>query len=188
MAPSTDLPLLVFLALGLVVLIQLWQLYAHVACNSLKALRGPVSPSFLLGYAWLFWTTDPTELHEEWVALYGRTFQYRILSYICLFTVDPKAIAHILARDDVYQKPRQVRTFIAQMLGNGVLLKEGEQHRRQKRVVNPAFGHIQIREFTDLFFKKAFQVCVRHSASTLNSYCHNSSATSFLSSSPDMAG
>ncbi|KAI0763276.1 cytochrome P450 [Trametes elegans] len=137
---------------------KLWVWYIHLLRNSLRVLPGPQSPSFLFGYAWQFWTTDPTELHEEWVKHFGATIQYRILSYLCLFTTDTKALGHILAHDEAYQKPRQVRTFIAQMLGNGTVLCEGEQHRRQKRVVNPAFGPIQIREFTDLFFAKASQL------------------------------
>ncbi|KAI0667879.1 cytochrome P450 [Trametes maxima] len=137
---------------------KLWSLYAHVFHNRLRALPGPPSPSLLFGWAWQFWSTDPTELHEEWVRIFGRTIHYRILSNVCLFTMDTKALAHILARDEVYQKPTLVRTFIAQMLGNGILLTEDEQHRRQKRVVNPAFGPVQIREFTDLFLNKASQL------------------------------
>ncbi|KAI0763288.1 hypothetical protein BD413DRAFT_583283 [Trametes elegans] len=45
--------------------------------------------------------------------------------------MDTKALAHILTHDSVYQKPYKVRTFIAEMLGTGTLLSEGEQHRRQ---------------------------------------------------------
>ncbi|OSC98518.1 cytochrome P450 [Trametes coccinea BRFM310] len=137
---------------------QLWSFCSHLLHNRLRALPGPPSPSRIFGYAWHFWTTDPTELHEEWVSRYGRTLQYRILSYRCLFTMDTKALGHILVKDDVYQKPRQVRSFVAQMLGNGTVLSEGEQHRRQKRVVNPAFGSLQIRGFTDLFLSKASQL------------------------------
>ncbi|KAI0648738.1 cytochrome P450 [Trametes meyenii] len=137
---------------------RLWLLYSRVAHNRLRALPGPPSPSVLLGYAWQFWTTDPTELHEEWVRLFGRTIHYRIVSHVCLFTMDTKALGRILAHDEVYQKPPPVRDFVAQMLGNGTVLTEGEQHRKQKRVVNPAFGPMQIREFTDLFLAKASQL------------------------------
>ncbi|KAI0656492.1 cytochrome P450 [Cubamyces menziesii] len=143
------------------VLFKLWRAVVRVQYNSLRHLPGPESPSVLFGFAWQFWSADPTELHEEWVRLYGRTMSYRILSDICLFTMDTKALAHILTHDAVYQKPYAVRTFIAEMLGTGTLLSEGEQHRRQvsrKFLDNPAFGPLQIREFTGLFVKKACQL------------------------------
>ncbi|KAI0660101.1 cytochrome P450 [Cubamyces menziesii] len=137
---------------------QSWSFCSRVFRNRLCSLPGPSSPSFFLGYAWRFWTTDPTELHEEWIQRYGRTLSYRILADHCLFTMDTKALKHILIRDDVYQKPPNVRTFMAQMLGNGTVLSEGDQHRRQVSIVNPAFGSTQIRAFTDIFFSKASQL------------------------------
>ncbi|KAI0327022.1 cytochrome P450 [Cubamyces sp. BRFM 1775] len=145
------------------VLFKLWRAVVRVQYNSLRHLPGPESPSVLFGFAWQFWSADPTELHEEWVRLYGRTMSYRILSDICLFTMDTKALAHILTHDATYQKPYAVRTFIAEMLGTAPvelfsIRFIGEQHRRQRRVVNPAFGPLQIREFTGLFVKKACQL------------------------------
>ncbi|KAI0363609.1 cytochrome P450 [Pilatotrama ljubarskyi] len=134
------------------VLFKLWRACTRVQRNTLRHLPGPPSPSWLFGNAWQLWTAEPTEFHEEWVRLYGRTMSYRILSDICLFTMDTKALAHILTHDAVYQKPYKVRTFIAELVGMG------EQHRRQRRVVNPAFGPMQIREFTDLFLNKACQL------------------------------
>ena len=102
------------------VLFKLWRAVVRVQYNSLRHLPGPESPSVLFGFAWQFWSADPTELHEEWVRLYGRTMSYRILSDICLFTMDTKALAHILTHDATYQKPYAVRTFIAEMLGTGM--------------------------------------------------------------------
>ncbi|KAI0833830.1 cytochrome P450 [Trametes gibbosa] len=140
------------------VLFRLWRAYLRVQRNTLRRLPGPESPSRPLGFAWQFWSTDPTELHEDWVKSYGRTLSYRVLSDICLFTMDTKALSHILTHDTEFQKPYKVRTYIAELVGLGTLLTEGEQHRRQRRVVNPAFGPMQIREFTDLFLSKACQL------------------------------
>ncbi|KAH9896022.1 cytochrome P450 [Cubamyces lactineus] len=156
--PDSDVLLLSCGVTLAVVIWHSWSFAARLLRNRLRSLPGPASPSLFLGYAWRFWTTDPTELHEEWVQQYGRTLSYRILSDHCLFTMDTKALKQILMRDDVYQKPPNVRSFMAQMLGNGTVLSEGDQHRRQKRIVNPAFGTLQIRAFTDIFFSKAFQL------------------------------
>ena len=117
MALSLPLPLVaVVLAF---VLWRTWRVYARVQHNSLRALPGPPNPSLLLGWAWHFWTADPTELHEEWTRIYGRTLQYRVLSDICFFTMDVKALSHVFSHVDVWQKPQRVRTVISEMLGKG---------------------------------------------------------------------
>ncbi|KAI0636272.1 cytochrome P450 [Trametes polyzona] len=139
-------------------LFKLWRACVRVQRSTLRHLPGPESPSVPLGFAWQFWSTDPTEMHEEWVKSYGRTLSYRILSDICLFTMDTKALAHILTHDSVFQKPYKVRTYIAELVGLGMPLFNAREHRRQRRVVNPAFGPMQIREFTDLFLSKACQL------------------------------
>ncbi|KAI8969893.1 cytochrome P450 [Trametes punicea] len=156
--PIADSRLLVLGAVLGAVLRTVWSLYLSLLHNRLRDLPGPPSPSLFFGYARRFWTTDPTEVHEECIRNFGRTLSYRVLSYRCLLTIDTKALGHILVRDDVYQKPPAVRTYIATLLGNGTILSEGEQHRRQKRVVTPAFGSLQIRAFTDLFLSKASQL------------------------------
>lgn len=104
------------------VLFKLWRVCRALQRNSLRHLPGPESPSRFGGFAWQFWSTDPTEMHEEWVRSYGRTISYRILSDICLFTMDTKALAHILTHDAVFQKPYKVRTYIAELVGLGVHL------------------------------------------------------------------
>ena len=114
-----SLPLPLVAAVLALVLWRLGRVYARVHHNLLRILPGPSSPSFLLGWAWNFWTVDPTELHEEWVRTYGRTLQYRVLSDLCFFSMDTKALAHVLSHVDVWQKPQRVRTVITEMLGKG---------------------------------------------------------------------
>jgi cytochrome P450 len=43
-------------------------------------------------------------------------------------------------------------------LAKGLLLAEGLEHRRQRRVMNPAFGPSQIRDLTGIFISKANEV------------------------------
>ncbi|THU99061.1 hypothetical protein K435DRAFT_856029 [Dendrothele bispora CBS 962.96] len=44
------------------------------------------------------------------------------------------------------------------VIGDGLLVIEGEKHKLQRKVMNPAFGPAQIREFMDIFLEKSFQV------------------------------
>ncbi|KAG6902666.1 hypothetical protein C0995_013358 [Termitomyces sp. Mi166 len=59
---------------------------------------------------------------------------------------------------DVYQKPETARYNLSRILGEGVLVVEGEKHKQQRKVMNPAFGLSQIRELTEIFVSKAIQL------------------------------
>lgn len=114
-----SLPLSLVAAILALVLWGSWLVLAPLFHNHLRKLPGPPSPSVFLGWAWQFWTADPTELHEEWVRTYGRTLSYRVLSNVCFFTMDTKALSHIMTRVETWQKPQRVRTVITEMLGKG---------------------------------------------------------------------
>ncbi|KAJ6453867.1 cytochrome P450 [Mycena vitilis] len=75
-----------------------------------------------------------------------------------LYTTDTRALTHILINDNLYQKGPVAKKFVTHFLGNGLLAVEMEEHRRQRKVVNPAFGVPQIRELTPIFNQKSVQL------------------------------
>jgi cytochrome P450 len=90
---------------------------------------------------------------------YGSTITYKGLGSIHrLYTTDLKAINYILMNSDDFGKPLQVRFNLGRIFGPGILIVEGEQHRQQRRILNPAFGPAQIRELTPIFTEKADQL------------------------------
>jgi cytochrome P450 len=72
--------------------------------------------------------------------------------------MDIKALSHVLKRSDIYWKPDTVRRETSRMFGNSVLIAEGEQHRMQRKLLNPAFGPGQVRDLTGVFLDKANEV------------------------------
>ncbi|KAG5648394.1 hypothetical protein DXG03_004968 [Asterophora parasitica] len=101
---------------------------------------------------------ENTGLISHWSALYGATFVYRgFIGGPRLMTTDPVAIAHILANAYEYPKPDFVRDSLASMAAGheGLLTVEGEQHRRQRRILAPAFGKVQIGCLEPVFWDKA---------------------------------
>ncbi|KAI0636104.1 cytochrome P450 [Trametes polyzona] len=116
--------------------------------NPLFRLPGPRAPNILLGFARELWASDQTELHERWVQVYGRTMAYRALWYTCFFTLDTKALAHILSRDDVYQKPYRVRTALARFVGMGTF----------PLLVMPALGSLHLKTFHEMFLDQALHL------------------------------
>ncbi|EIN11680.1 cytochrome P450 [Punctularia strigosozonata HHB-11173 SS5] len=73
--------------------------------------------------------------------------------------MDSRAIHHIVStKPNDYYKPANITYMLAELLGRGVLLVEGEQHHRQRRIMNGAFGPSQIRDLTEIFVEKANQL------------------------------
>ncbi|EJF57472.1 cytochrome P450 [Dichomitus squalens LYAD-421 SS1] len=123
------------------------------------ALRGPPSPSILYGnFQQLGKVADPTLL-QKWMDDYGPTFLARLFILMpCLWTADPRAINHIITQSGKYFKPRDGRKQAAQILGESLIIAEGESHKRMRRVMNPAFGPAQVRELTSIFVEKATEL------------------------------
>ncbi|KAG6820052.1 hypothetical protein H0H93_006067 [Arthromyces matolae] len=108
--------------------------YREVA-SPLRDLPGPENPSFVYG-----------NMKELSVARRR------------LVTSDTKAINHILMNTQIYEKAPAARYNLGRLLGNGVLVVEGEKHKHQRKVMNPAFGPTQVRELTAIFVNKAIEL------------------------------
>ncbi|KAF7967767.1 hypothetical protein HWV62_33223 [Athelia sp. TMB] len=153
----TLLPLLYFTHTFLLLLLR-------QRLSPLRLLPAPPSPSWLTG--------NLAELHDQenngvlarWTAAHGPSFCYRgFLGGCRLLTADARALAHVLARADAYPKPDFVRDSLASMAAGheGLLTVEGADHRRQRRIVAPAFGRAQVRSLAPLFAGKARELAGR---------------------------
>ncbi|KAM5542224.1 hypothetical protein V8D89_004097 [Ganoderma adspersum] len=127
--------------------------------SPLNHLRGPQNASLLFGHFKQF-DADNSDVQARWFAEYGSTMRtYGIFRVPQLYTADLRLVNHILTHSMSYFKPPESRKALSQILGQGVLVTEGEKHRHQRRVMNPAFGPAQIRELTEVFHDKAARLC-----------------------------
>ncbi|KAI0668208.1 cytochrome P450 [Trametes maxima] len=148
--------LALFLASAGWVVWKLWFFLLRPYKTTLKNLPGPPSPSWIFGVMKAIQNEDNSVPQERWAAEYGSTIMYRgFLNLDRLWTLDTRALNHILTHSAEYQKPEGARRSLAKIVGEGVLFTEGEQHRQQRRIMNPAFGPSQIRELTGIFLDKA---------------------------------
>lgn len=70
-----------------------------------------------------------------------------------LFVTSPKALAEVLVtRNYDFEKPPQVRRFLGRILGVGVLVAEGEQHKVQRRSLLPAFSYRHVKNLYPVFW------------------------------------
>ncbi|KAI8968082.1 cytochrome P450 [Trametes punicea] len=144
--------------LGALVLRVLWRSVLSVYFSPLCALRGPPSPNPFYGHARQIcraghWTTT-----QQWMQQFGNNLLCRWLLMIpCLWTADPQVIRHVLHSSN-YAKPWEARISAARVIGESVLVAQGEKHQGQRTILNPAFGAAQIKELVHIFLDKSAQL------------------------------
>ncbi|KAJ7600655.1 cytochrome P450 [Mycena floridula] len=130
----------------------------------LNALIGYIASqamSFFMGNLAEMHDQENNNLISNWEAMYGTTFVYRGFVGGCrLMTTDPVAVGYILRRAYDYPKPDFVRDSLAQMAGvvkghDGLLTAEGQTHRRQRAILQPAFTTRHIKSLAPVFWDSA---------------------------------
>lgn len=104
---------------------------------------------------------ENNDLIARWEQAYGSTFVYKGFVGGCrLMTTDPVAIAYILRNAYDYPKPDFVRESLATMAAghHGLLVVEGDEHRRQRKILTPAFSSAHIKTLTPIFWQKAVEL------------------------------
>ncbi|KAL8780064.1 MAG: hypothetical protein Q9213_006654 [Squamulea squamosa] len=88
-----------------------------------------------------------------------------ILRYLNVFNeerlliTDPKALAEVLSiKNYDFIKPTMVRHGLGRLLGVGVLLAEGDEHRIQRKNLMPAFAFRHIKDLYPVFWAKSSEL------------------------------
>lgn len=124
-----------------------------------RNLRGPEPSSIFWGSLKDIIKAPPNALHEEWFRTYGDTVRYRLLlGGQRLTSMDPAFLGYILQHSDDFIKPEMTNKVLERMLGRGLLTAEGSVHRRQRRVMNPAFGPAATRGMEGIFYDTAYEL------------------------------
>ncbi|CAD6211313.1 unnamed protein product [Miscanthus lutarioriparius] len=85
---------------------------------------------------------------HRWVADYGRTFLFWIGPIPALFSTDLQLIKQVLTdRTGLYQKDFMI-PVLKFLFGNGVILINGDDWKRHRKVVLPAFNHETIKSMS----------------------------------------
>ncbi|KAJ3898376.1 cytochrome P450 [Lentinula edodes] len=139
MPPFLQILASIFGTLGVYGLFLLAQYLYREATSPLNALPGPPNSSWIYGNSKEIQDAETSVTQEKWVEEYGTTFAYK-----CGYD---------------YQKPEALRNWILKnVVGSGILVQEEDEHRRQRKVMNPAFGVAQIRELTEIFVDESLHV------------------------------
>ena len=99
------------------------------------------------------------ELHRTWSEQLPNDGIIRYLDMFnteILIPVSPKALAEVLVqRPYEFIKPPGLVTGLGKILGVGVFLAEGDEHKKQRKDLMPAFAFRHIKELYPIFWSKS---------------------------------
>ncbi|KAL1947205.1 hypothetical protein VTO73DRAFT_14166 [Trametes versicolor] len=139
---------------GAIVVYVAWRVArAFFATSPIDNIPGPKSPSFLAGHTAQVFGPNRWIHQEAFVKQYGRLFRISgPLNANWLYTYDPKALHSIFVKDqDVFDENEVLLAAFMTLLGPGLLSTLGDQHRRQRKMLNPLFSAKHLREMTPVF-------------------------------------
>lgn len=112
--------------------------------NHPKPLRGPDVPYDI------HTTTETFAQLQQWVPQYGDVFMLtqKTRKVPGLFVNDPEVIKHILIKNNKNYHKGVGFERVKMLLGNGIIVSDGPFWRRQRRMIQPAFGKDVIAELT----------------------------------------
>ncbi|GAA6043615.1 hypothetical protein JCM8097_008290 [Rhodosporidiobolus ruineniae] len=128
--------------------------------SPLRDLPGPKRDHLVWGNLARIFEEEPGVSHKRWMKEFGGAVKYgSFTGDTRLVLTDPTALNHVLLSNAYdFPKPEEVRGELAMTLGKGVLFAEGEDHRRQRRIMQPSFGIGHIRELVPIFFEKTYKL------------------------------
>ncbi|KAF7359942.1 Cytochrome P450 [Mycena venus] len=137
------------LALSLLIALAFFLVYHHRNGGSqIRLICGPQRGSLLWGVdlALLHNYIADIDLFADWSDFWGNVYRIpTVLGGQRLVLLDPTAVSHIVHTHDRYQRPAGIRDMLHRLTGPGLLWAEGDVHRRQRRILAPAFTNQRLR-------------------------------------------
>ncbi|KAH0828958.1 cytochrome P450 [Lanmaoa asiatica] len=125
-------------------------LYKRFTRPSLSKVRGPKSSSFVLGNMLELFQRPVGIADFEWQRLYGDVIRFKTGDQ--LLVADPKALRWMF-NTSAYRYPKQphLRVISRMVNGKGISWADGEDHRRQRKILLPGFGGPESKAFLSIF-------------------------------------
>ncbi|OAA41828.1 cytochrome P450 78A3 [Cordyceps fumosorosea ARSEF 2679] len=117
---------------------------------------------WLMGHMPQLYSSPPGECSRTWnkeVEHDGLLRFFMFFNQERLIAISPKAIADItVANSYAWEKPGVVRAALSTVTGVGLITSEGDEHRRQRRSMLPAFNFRHIKDLYPIFWDKSREV------------------------------
>ncbi|KAI0657156.1 cytochrome P450 [Cubamyces menziesii] len=123
--------------------------------SPLDNIPGPASESFISGNVEKIMDPRAASGYQQGlVERYGRLFKiHGLFNAKWLYTYDPRALHNIFIKDqDVFEETDMLISMFNVLTGPGLIATLGDQHRRQRRMLNPVFSAKYLREMIPIFY------------------------------------
>ncbi|KAH6910599.1 cytochrome P450 [Coprinopsis sp. MPI-PUGE-AT-0042] len=124
-----------------------------LAKDPYATLASPEGGSFLFGHLPCITGSDSLRFAEDLAKKEGLVFRFGMfLGDSTVIIADPKALYHVLVKEQ--QKFEETHEFLASnkmTFGSGLLSTHGEQHRKQRKILNPVFSIKHMRGMVPVF-------------------------------------
>ncbi|TDL20046.1 cytochrome P450, partial [Rickenella mellea] len=139
----------------------LWRFLRYwFASSALSRVPGPPRNSWWTGNLKQLLSKRAYDFHEAISAHYGGAVKYYgLFGKEHLYVSDPRALYHIVVKDQ-YSYERQNASVVLNSLvfGQGVLSTIGEQHKRQRKMMNPVFSMRHMKDLLPIFYPISLQL------------------------------
>ena len=133
--------------------------------SPLRRLPQPPGATFLNGHAGIILKRASGEPMREWVDTVpndGLIYYRNWANMERVLLTNPKTLAEVLSvKNYEFIKPGHFREGLARILGVGILLAEGDEHKRQRKALMPAFAFRHIKELYPVFWSKSREMVER---------------------------
>ncbi|KAL7423839.1 hypothetical protein Q5752_001423 [Cryptotrichosporon argae] len=124
-----------------------------------RYLRGPRPAHWYYGDQRALMQAPNGSLQTRWFDTYGSTLRYAgLFRRHVLLTKDPAAVDYVQRHAEVFLQPDATRQFSLDTMGQSLTAVEGEDHKRQRRVIGPSFGPRQIAQMSNTILDKAYEL------------------------------
>ncbi|KAJ2919029.1 hypothetical protein MD484_g1463, partial [Candolleomyces efflorescens] len=147
-----SIPQIAFITAGAWVL---WRVLQRVFTkNPLDNIPGPSSGSFFAGHFEKLWSPNSWEFHKSLSEKYGGVVKLDgLFGAKTLYVYDPKALHQIFVKDLYTFEEDEGYTVGADLsFGRGLFATTGDQHRKQRKMLNPVFSTAHMREMIPIFY------------------------------------
>jgi len=128
--------------------------------STLDNIPGPPSKSLLFGVFPQFFNARGWEFQKEISQKYGGVVKLKaFLGDNQLYVFDPKAMHHIIVKDQyIYEETSSFIEGNLLFFGPGLLGSLGDQHRKQRKMLNPVFSIAHMRGMIPTFYNVAHKL------------------------------
>lgn len=102
-------------------------------------------------------TRDPLRFLES-LSQYGKLVRMRIGNQSAIVICDPGLMTEVLRKDEIFDKGGPFGDRIREIIGNSVFSCRHDEHRRRRRLVQPAFQSSRFPAYADLMIREVHSI------------------------------